>query len=321
MTKVAVNVDNFVRAETDHMFAAIARDAGGVNRWNHNRGPTPLEHQPVIRMNRDTLYSAAVIDIRDGATITVPEAGDRYLSVMVLNQDHFVNAVIHEPGVHELTVESFDTDYVVAAARILVNPADPADIAAVNALQDAFELDAGSAVDYAVPDYDGDSYVETREAVLTLAKGLSGFARAFGRREQVDPVRHLLGTAAGWGGLPESEAHYVNVEPGLPVGAYSLTVREAPVDGFWSISLSDADGYFPTDTGGRVSVNNLTAQRDPDGSVTVHFGGDESLPNLLPIAEWWNYLVRFYQPHPEILDGTWSFPSVTAADGDGTGAQ
>jgi hypothetical protein len=312
MSKVAVNVDNFVRAETDHMFAAIARDAGGVNRWNHNRGPTPLEHQPVIRMNRDTLYSAAVIDIRDGATITVPDAGDRYLSVMIVNRDHYINAVLHEPGAHQLSVEAFDTDYVVAAARILVDPADPGDVAAVNALQDAFGLEAASAVEVAPPDYEDDSYVATRQAILTLAKGLAGFSRAFGRRDQVDPVRHLLGTAAGWGGLPESEAYYLNVEPGLPVGAYALTVGDVPVDGFWSISLYDADGYFPTDTGGRVSANSLTAERDPDGSVTVHFGGDGARPNLLPIADGWNYLVRFYQPHPEILDGTWRFPAVDA---------
>jgi hypothetical protein len=27
----------------------------------------------------------------------------------------------------------------------------------------------------------------------------------------------------------------------------------------------------------------------------------------------WNYLVRYYQPHPEILDGSWTFPAVTPA--------
>ena len=32
--------------------------------------------------------------------------------------------------------------------------------------------------------------------------------------------------------------------------------------------------------------------------------------NHLPIAESWNYMVRFYQPRKEILDGTWTFPEV-----------
>lgn len=76
-----VNVDNFVRAETSRMFADLQRDAGGVNVFSHSRTPTPVEHQTVVRMNRDTLYSFAVVDISGGATITIPEYGDRYVSV------------------------------------------------------------------------------------------------------------------------------------------------------------------------------------------------------------------------------------------------
>jgi hypothetical protein len=58
------------------------------------------------------------------------------------------------------------------------------------------------------------------------------------------PVRRLIAAAAGWGGLPEQqEAYYVNVDPSLPVGAYALTVRDVPVDGFWSIALYNAAGY------------------------------------------------------------------------------
>ena len=104
---------------------------------------------------------------------------------------------------------------------------------------------------------------------------------------------------------------YVNVDPGFPVGAYSLTVRDVPVDAFWSISLYDARGYFP-DNGGAVSVNSLTGVPNDDGSVTVHFGGTEDRANSLPLVEGWNYLVRLYRPHAEILDGTWTFPEATA---------
>lgn len=81
--RVPVNVENFGRAETDRMFAAIQAQAGGVNQWFHYRTPTPVDQQTVIRMNRDTLYSGAVVDISAGATITVPDAGGRYVSVMI----------------------------------------------------------------------------------------------------------------------------------------------------------------------------------------------------------------------------------------------
>jgi hypothetical protein len=105
MTGTAVNVTNFERAETDRMFAAIQAQAGGVNQLFHNRVPTPVDRQTVIRMNRDTLYSGAVVDISAGATIVVPDAGRRYLSVMIVNQDHHINRVFHKPGHYDLTVE------------------------------------------------------------------------------------------------------------------------------------------------------------------------------------------------------------------------
>ena len=309
--QVPVNVDNFARAESDRMFAAIQAQAGGVNQWIHYQTPTPVDQQTVIRMNRDTLYSAATVHISAGARVTIPDAGRRYVSVMILNQDHYVNAVFHDPGEQELTFEQFGTPHVVVAARILVDPADPADVAAVNVLQDQLGVKAGSAFPVVPPDYDQASLDATRAALLTLGKGLHGYRHAFGAKGEVDPVHHLIATAAGWGGLPDHEAIYLNVDPGLPSGEYQLTVRDVPVDGFWSISLYNAAGYFEPNDRGAYSVNNLTATPDEDGSVTVHFGGcGDGRPNCLPIMDGWNYLVRLYRPRPEILSGAWTFPAI-----------
>ena len=58
MVNQKVNVDNFARAETDRMFAGIQHNAGGVNRFQHNRVPTPIDQQTVIRTNRDTAGAA-----------------------------------------------------------------------------------------------------------------------------------------------------------------------------------------------------------------------------------------------------------------------
>jgi hypothetical protein len=310
---VSVNVETFARAESDRMFASFATDAGGVNRLTHHRAPTPIEHQPVIRMNRDTLYSAAVVDISEGATLMIPDRGRRYVSVMVVNQDHYINRVFHEPGQHLLTVEEFDTPWVAVAARVLVDPANQDDVAAVNALQDRFAVESASAKPFEMPNYDTASLDATRKALLELARGLRGFDHAFGARDEVDPVRHLLGTAAGWGGLPDREAQYISVEPRLPVGEYTLTVRDVPVDGFWSISVYNADGYFEPNDRNAYSVNNLTAKPNDDGSVSVNFGGDDDRPNLIPIMEGWNYTVRLYRPKPEVRDGSWTFPEIEPA--------
>jgi len=307
---VIVNVENFVRAETAAQFDRTVEMAGGVNRFFHLRGPTPLDKQIVIRMNRDTLYSGAVVDISQGATLVVPDAGDRYMSIMVVNEDHYINKVIHGPGEHELTVKEFGTPYVCLAVRTLVDASDPADIRKANALQDQLKVEAASAKAYTHPDYDQESYKTTYEALLVLSRGMADAGATFGRKENVDPVRHLLATAWGWGGLPEEEASYLNVEPNLPVGAYELTFRDVPVDAFWSVTVYNKDGFIDPNDQDAYSVNSLTGTANDDGSFTIHFGGEAGSVNHVPIAEGWNYIVRFYQPREAILDGTWTFPEV-----------
>lgn len=309
-----MNVDNFARAETDRMFHDLQRNAGGVGRFLHNREPASVEEQAVIRMNRDTLYSFAVVDAAAGATLTLPDAGDRYLSAMIVNEDHYIDAVFHDAGEYEITAERFGTPYVVVAVRTLVDPGDPADIAAVAAIQDGISLVTGDgATPFEIPDYDTASLDETRDALLALARNLTDFDRTFGSKEDVDPVRHLIGTAAGWGGLPSSEATYLGVDPRLPVGTYELTVADVPVDGFWSISVYNAKGFFEPNERGTYTVNNITGVRNADGSTTVRFGDyPADVPNAIPVTEGWNYLVRLYRPRAEIADGSWTFPTLSA---------
>jgi len=311
MSSLKVDVDNFARAETHRMFADLQRNAGGVNRFAHNRKPASVDEQTVIRMNRDTLYSFAIVDLSAGATLTVPDAGRRYLSVMAVDEDHYVNRVLHDPGCYDLSVDELGSRYVAIAVRTLVDPRDPDDVEAVAAVQDQLRIDAVAGEPFELPEYDGASFDRTRTALLALASDMTSFERSFGRKENVDPVHHVIGAAAGWGGLPDAEATYLGVSPGLPVGEYELTVGDVPVDGFWSISVYNADGFFEPNESGAYSVNDITAAHNADGTVTVRFGGDgDPTRNSLPITEGWNYLVRLYRPRPEILSGQWTFPAL-----------
>jgi hypothetical protein len=313
---IMVNVDNFIRAETDRMFADLQAAGGGINHAFHLRQPTPVEQQTVVRMNRDTLYSMAIVDLAEPAVVTVPETNGRYLSVMVVNNDHYIHQVIHDAGTHTITSDANHSRYVLIGVRILVDPQDEADVAEVHRLQDLLTIEAASAEPFVMPAYDTASFDAVRHAVLELGRHAPDARRTFGTPEQVDPVRHLIGTAIGWAGLPETEAMYLNVEPRLPVGEYQMVVGDVPVDAFWSISLYNADGFFEANDRGAYSVNSVTAMRNADGTVTVHFGGcGDDRPNCLPIMDGWNYIVRLYRPRPEVLDGSWSFPTVEPVDG------
>jgi hypothetical protein len=105
----------------------------------------------------------------------------------------------------------------------------------------------------------------------------------------------------------------LNVTPPQNDGktGYRLTVKDVPVDGFWSISVYNAQGYFQPNQENAYTLNNLTARKSDDGSVTVQFGGcDGKTPNCLPIVAGWNFIVRLYRPRAEILTGKWSFPQA-----------
>jgi hypothetical protein len=311
---ITINVDNFDRAQTDMEFDGIIKLAGGINKLHNNRTPTPIDKQNVIRMNRDTLYSLAVVDISDGATITLPDSGKRYMSLMVINNDGYVNQVFYGAGAHDLTVDKFDTPVVGLVIRTLADPEDQADLAAAHALQDKIEISAGSDTAFAMPEYDKASYEATLDPILELAKGLKRYVDTFGSKDEVNPVHFLIGTASAWGGLPDKDAVYINVQPDLPVGEYELTVKDVPVKGFWSISLYNAKGYFQENDLKAYSLNNLTAKPNSDGSTTIRFGGcGDGVENCLPIMDGWNYAVRMYEPEQSIIDGTWTFPGPPVA--------
>src|SRR4051794_11816691 len=186
------------------MFAGIQHNAGGVNRFEHNRVPAPIDQQTVIRMNRDTLYSFAIVNVSSGAMLTIPDAGERYLSVMVVNEDHYINRVFHDAGSYDLTPEELGSAYVAIVARTLVDPRDADDLAAVALVQDQLAVSATADQPFVSPDYDSATLDATRGALLTLASGMDAFEGSFGRKEDVNPVHHLVGTAAGWGGLPDA---------------------------------------------------------------------------------------------------------------------
>jgi hypothetical protein len=306
-----VTVDNFIRAESDLYFRNVVKE-GGLGKLANRREPAAIDNQTVIRLNRDTLYSSALFDL-DAApvTITLPDAGARFRSLMVVNQNHYVPLVAYGAGSQTLTRALIGTRYAVAAVRTFVDPANPDDVKQVHALQDAIKVEQKQQGTLELPEWDPVGQKKVRDALLVLGSTMPDFKHAFGTKDQVDPIRHLIGSALGWGGNPDKDAIYLNVTVPNNDGktVYSMVVRDVPVDGFWSVSVYNAEGYFQKNAFDAYALNNVTAKKGADGSIAIQFGGcDGKVPNCLPTTAGWNYTVRLYRPRAAILDGSWKFP-------------
>lgn len=311
-----VTVDNYNRAQTDVNFAGVVK-AGGFGKFRHGRELAPPAQQGIVRPNRDTLYSFAIVDLDAGpVTIALPDAGKRFMGMQVVNQDQYTRSTYYEAGTHTLARETIGTRYAIAVVRFLVDFSNQEDVQEVHALQDAIKFSQKGPGTFDVPHWDEASLKKVQAALLQLGTTVSDTRHMFGANEsEVDPVKHLIGSAMLWGGLPEKDGLYLPITPARNDGktVYKLMVGDVPVDGFWSVTVYNREGYLQPNQDNAYAVNRLTAKKGGDGSVTVQFGGcDGKIQNCLPITEGWNYTVRLFRPRAEILDGTWKFPLAQA---------
>jgi hypothetical protein len=309
-----VTVDNYNRAQTDVYFAGVVKN-GGFGKFRHGRELAPPAQQGIPRPNRDTLYSFAIVDLDAGpVTITLPDADKRYMGMQVVNQDQYTPATYYGAGTYTLTREMIGARYAIAVVRFLVDFSNKEDVGQVHALQDAVKFRQERSGIFEVPNWDETNLKKIKTALLQLGTTVSDSRRMFGASEdQVDPVKHLIGTAMLWGGNPEKDGLYLPITPAQNDGStiHKLTVGEVPVDGFWSVTVYNKDGYLQPNQDNVYSVNSLTAKKGADGAVTIQFGGcDGKVPNCLPITEGWNYTVRLFRPRQEILNDTWRFPKA-----------
>jgi hypothetical protein len=310
-----VTLGNFIRAETDTYFRRYAEAFDGFGKINHYRALVPIEKQGVIRMNRDTLYSYGIFDLTTSVTIHKPDPEGRFQSMIVINQDHYVKLVSHAAGSYKLDQHHMGTRFIAVIFRTLVNESDPNDLPRVNNLQDQIAFEQPSPGMLELPDWDQASLKTIRDLLLPLVSHMDDMSRRFGDKNEVDPIQHLLGTASSWGGNPPKAALYRIVYPEKNDGRtpYVLTFGKVPVDGFWSITVYNKDGFIEPNDQKIYVMNDRVARPNADGSVTIHFGGDPKVVNYMPIMEGWNYSVRMYRPKEEILSGKWIFPDSKVA--------
>lgn len=305
---VPVTVDNFKRAETELYLKSLSAQ-GAFGTVKHERNAPAADNQQVIRLNRDTLYSYAVLDLTTPVTIVKPDTGKRFQSMMVVNQDHYIKKMAYKPGSYEITKEMMGTRYAMVAFRTFLNPNDPKDLKAAHAAQDGIKLIQADKGKLELTDFDEAQRAKLHELLNELADFQPDPKGRFGDEKAVDPVHHLIYTSAGWGGNAAEDAMYLSATVAANDGTtpHVMTLDKVPVDGFWSLIVYNKEGFFEAPVEA-ASFNSTTAKPNKDGSVTLHFGGDPKAVNYLRIMPGWNYMLRLYQPQAAVLDGSWTAP-------------
>lgn len=298
-----VTPENYIRAETDFAFADSFKSAGNkTNQFFYITEPTPLDNQPIIRMNRDTLYASAVVDTEGGATVTIPEfPDDRYFSVYVIDNDHYAVDVFYTPGTHEI---KSDTKFVTVIQRIeLRDPNSKEDVALVNQLQKSITIDAKSNDPFPPPKWDKDSMMSLRnEYEKEFQKRTDLDPNLMGRRGEVDEKNRHIAVAGGWGLLPAKDAVYFNYTgPSAANKCYVANYQVPKNDAFWSITVYGNDGFMKSNNN---IVNDRNVTLNDDGTFDMYFGskaacGDK--PNRVDITEGWNFTMRVYRPAATVI--------------------
>jgi hypothetical protein len=125
--------------------------------------------------------------------------------------------------------------------------------------------------------------------------------------------------------LPEDAIYPLNLSDnsGKPLdGANKYTLHfdkgaTPPVNGFWSLTLYDSDGFQVANALNRFAVSSwMPFARNADGSLDLYFQnespGKDKEQNWLPAPRGtFNLTMRLYGPKQEALTGKWNPPPVT----------
>ena len=308
---IRVDIDNYARVAFDKQALATIENARGINNWDINKQPVFVENQQTIHTNRDMLYLMSVIDIQNDAQILVPEVSDRYISFSIINRNGYTEKVFYGGGVHSLINAEIETDFVFVIGRIMVDADDVDDVEEANSIQNEIRIFSGSERNFPKLTYNTNSFDRLSSIFFELTPYISNTIGMFGDQASVHSLRFLIGTAVGWGNLPEQDAIFNLKKPDLPINTYELTMPQPSNQSAWSITIYNSDGYFQRGSNGKISINSLNAIANEDHSITIHFGGcDDGRRNCLRLMPNWTYAIRIYRPEDSLLSQPPTFPKI-----------
>ena len=167
---ILVTEDNFLAAEADRYFAE-QQELAPVNEWEHKFKLLTFKTQSVVRQNRDTLYSKALVDVSKGATFSV-EKSNQYQTLHVVDSNHREIFVLYSDSDERTkTIDMSDLSkgagihvYVVMRTA-MPNGESPEAYKVANNLQRSAKIKANSAKPYVPKGFDQESRESTRLAL------------------------------------------------------------------------------------------------------------------------------------------------------------
>jgi len=309
-----VTPENYGLAETQTIMTGyvqkIAKTTGtdGVGVIMNVREGADPDDKTIMRINFDTIYSWLVLDLSEDATIIMPDVDGRYQTAWVISEEHYNPFAFDKQGEYLLTKENVDTDYAIIVFRTQANVEDPKDMEAAHKAQDDIAVKQKSKGTYVASNqWDMDDILAWRAKYQKIQKDKGIIPEnMFGKKGERTLEEHNVGTAFGWGGFTKEQAVYPIYYPEKNQ-PYTFTVKDTPVNAFWSITVYNKEGFAQTDT---YNINSQFAKKNKDGSVTIHFGGDPKADNYMETFEGWNFALRLYQPTEDYFNGNWKKPEL-----------
>ena len=280
----------------------------GVNRFAHKRTLTPTDDQPVVRMNRDTYYSQVVVDVSEGATITLPDIPDgKYMSVQPVTEDHRIQPMSYGPGTYELATHT--GSHLILIVRLDATFSE----GEVARYQDQMLISANSDKMFSAESVEPESFkrienelkaktpmLVERDGLLALRGGFTAPTDESRGLHDVDKYRIMA--AGGWGGAQWKDNIY-EISGSFPSNVCHQATFEDPLNGaFWSFTVYNKAGFMFDDV---ANVSSDTATPNADGTYTLSFGCGKEAPNNLPTANEsgeFTLAIRHYQPGERVRE-------------------